>query len=133
MSGGRSPKQPVPTERQVQRGILAMAKRCFPDVLIHHSPGGAHLAGSATARFKQMGALKGDGMRVGFPDLICLWKGGCGFLEVKRAKLSKTSPEQTAMLELIRSMGWPAEIVKSVADAHSFLKSCGAPCRSEIQ
>ena len=128
MSGEKS----VPTERQVQRGILAMARVCFPDVLIHHSPGGAHLAGNATSRFKQMGALKGDGMRVGFPDLICLWNGGCGFLEVKRAKLSRTSPEQTAMLELIRSMGHPAEIVKSVEEAHEFLKGCGAPCQAEL-
>jgi hypothetical protein len=96
--GEDTSKPPVPTERAVQRAILAMAKVCFPDVLIHHSPGGAHLAGNNTSRFKQMGALKGDGMRPGFPDLICVWKGGIAFIEVKRAKLSKTSPEQEQML-----------------------------------
>jgi hypothetical protein len=122
----------VPTERAVQRAILAMAKVCFPDVLIHHSPGGAHLAGSATARFKQMGALKGDGMRPGFPDLICVWKGGVAFMEVKRAKLSKVSPEQEQMLSLIGGMGHPVAIIKSVDDAHTFLKASGAPCRAEL-
>lgn len=129
MAGGT----PIPTERQVQRGILAMAKQCFPSVLIHHSPGGAHLAGSSTSRFKQMGALKGDGMRPGFPDLICVWKGGVGFLEVKRAKLSRVSPEQEAMLALISSLGHPTAIVKTVDDAHAHLKLWGAPCVGELQ
>jgi hypothetical protein len=128
----QSPDRAIPTERQIQRAILAMARTCFPDVLIHHSPGGAHLAGSATARFKQMGALKGDGMRPGFPDLICVWKGGVAFMEVKRAKLSKVSPEQEQMLSLIRGMGHPVAIIKSVDDAHTFLKVSGAPCRAEL-
>jgi hypothetical protein len=109
-----------------------MARQCFPSVLLHHSPGGAHLAGSPTARFKQMGALKGDGLRTGFPDLICLWKGGVAFMEVKRVKLSKVSPEQEAMLKFISELGWPVAIVKSVDDAHAFLKSCGAPCVGEL-
>jgi hypothetical protein len=130
--GEDTSKPPVPTERAVQRAILAMAKVCFPDVLIHHSPGGAHLAGNNTARFKQIGALKGDGMRPGFPDLICVWKGGIAFMEVKRAKLSKTSPEQEQMLSLIGGMGHPAAIIKSVDDAHLFLKASGAPCRAEL-
>jgi hypothetical protein len=109
-----------------------MAKRCFPDVLIHHSPGGAHLAGNNTSRFKQMGALKGDGLRPGFPDLICLWKGGIAFMEVKRPKLSKVSPEQDQMLSLIGAMDHPIAIVRSVDDAHLFLKAAGAPCRGEL-
>lgn len=123
----------VPTERQVQRAILAMARRCFPDVLLHHSPNGAHLAGSGTSRFKQAGALLGDGMKRGWPDLIVLWAGGIAFLEVKRAKGSTVSPEQKAILELIGGMGWPTAIVKSVDDAHAFLKAAGAPCVGELQ
>ena len=125
--------EPVPTERQVQRAILKMAAVCFPDVLIHHSPNGAHLAGNNTSRFKQAGALLGDGMRKGFPDLTCLWKGGGAFMEVKRSKLSKTSPEQLAMLERIGEMGWPIAVVKSVDDAHAFLRAAGAPCKGELQ
>lgn len=128
----KSSDKPLPTERQIQRAILKMARTCFPNVLIHHSPGGAHLAGSATARFKQMGALKGDGMRVGFPDLICIWKGGAAFMEVKRPKRSVTSAEQTQMLTRLIDMGWQARIVKSVDDAFDFLKSCGAPCVGEL-
>jgi hypothetical protein len=72
-------------------------------------------------------------MRVGFPDLICVWNGGVGFIEVKRPKRSTVSDEQVAMLELIKGMGHPAAIVKSVDEAHAFLKSCGAPCKGELQ
>jgi hypothetical protein len=111
-----------------------MARVCFPDVFIHHSPGGAHLAGSATARFKQMGALKGDGMRVGFPDLICLWEPGrVAFMEVKRPKMSKVSEEQHAMFLKLHMMNHDYRVVKSVEDAHAFLKSCGATCKAELQ
>lgn len=123
---------PLPTERQTQRAILAMARLCFPQVLIHHSPGGAHLAGSATARFKQIGALKGDGMLVGFPDLIAIWSGGVAFMEVKRIKRSVTSAEQTAILTRLIDMGHHARIVKSVDEAYTFLRQCGAPCSAEM-
>ena len=36
----------LPSERQVQRSILAMCGVCFPDVFITAIPNGAHLAGS---------------------------------------------------------------------------------------
>jgi hypothetical protein len=52
----------LPTERQVQRAILAMAGTCFRNVFITAIPNGAHLAGDRVARFKQAGALIGDGM-----------------------------------------------------------------------
>jgi hypothetical protein len=127
------PKAPIPTERQVQRGILAMAKVCFPEVLLHHSPNGGHLAGGPASRFKQMGALKGDGLKPGFPDLVAVWDNGVAFLEVKRPKGSVTSPEQTEMLTRLISMGHRATIVKSVEDAYHFLTSCGAPRKADLQ
>jgi hypothetical protein len=118
----------LPTERQVQRAILQMAGLCFPRVLIHHSPNGAQLAGNAAARFKQIGALKGDGFKNGFPDLLCLWAGGRGaFLEVKRPKGSATSDAQKEMHDRLNAMGWPCRVVKSVEEAYEFLKECGAP------
>jgi hypothetical protein len=132
-TAGVGTSQPIPTERQVQRAILKMAATCFPDVYIHHSPGGAHLAGSPTSRFKQMGALKGDGMRPGFPDLICLWEPGrVAFMEVKRPKLSRVSEEQHNTFLRLHTMNHDYRVVKSVEDAHAFLKGCGAPCRGEL-
>jgi hypothetical protein len=110
-----------------------MIGTCFPDTIVHHSPNGAHLAGSPSSRFKQMGALLGDGMKKGWPDLICLWDGGVAFMEVKRPKRSVTSAEQTAMLTRLIDMGWRARIVKSVDEAFDFLKEAGAPCKAELQ
>ena len=122
----------IQTERQVQRSILAMCGRLFPDVLLHHSPNGAHLAGDA-------GPLLGDGMRQGFPDLIAIWDGGVAFMEVKRPKGPRgggggeISDPQRMMLALLGLYGHNAKIVRSQEEAHAFLKSCGAPCRGEMQ
>ena len=121
----------IPTERQVQRGILAMAKVCFPDVLLHHSPNGAHLAGDA-------GPLLGDGMRQGFPDLIAIWRGGVAFMEVKRpfgprgGGGGEISDHQKAILALLGRLCHNARIVRSREEAHAFLKLCGAPCLGEL-
>lgn len=122
----------IPTERAVQRAILKMLPVCFPGAVAHHSPNGAHLAGSETARFKQVGALRGDGMLRGFPDLIVLWDGGMKLLEVKRLKGSVISPEQKALHERLSAIGWPVAVVRSPDDAHAALCAAGAPCRGEM-
>ena len=124
----------LPTERQVQRSILSMCGTCFPDVLIFHIPNGAHLAGSTVARFKQMGALKGDGFKPGVPDLLCLWSpaDGC-FIEVKRPKLGRLSDEQKAIHARLVDLCWPVATVSSIDEAYTFLRQCGAPCSASIR
>ena len=118
----------LPTERQVQRSILQMCGICFPDVFITAIPNGAHLAGNDTARFKQMGALKGDGLKVGFPDLLCLWAPGTGcLLEVKRPKVGRLSDAQIAVHCKLAVIGWSVATVTSQDEAYAFLKACGAP------
>ena len=123
----------IPTERQVQRAILAMCGACFRDVLIFHIPNGAHLAGNTVARFKQMGALKGDGFKPGVPDLLCLWSpsDGC-FIEVKRPKLGRLSDEQKAIHAKLIDLCWPVATVTSAEEAYRFLRQCGAPCNAEL-
>lgn len=123
----------LPTERQVQRSILTMCGTCFPDVFVTAIPNGAHLAGNDTARFKQMGALKGDGLKVGMPDLLCLWRPGKGALiEVKRPKTGRLTDEQKAVHARLSSIEWPVATVTSQDEAYAFLKACGAPCRGEL-
>ena len=110
-------------ERQVQRGILAMARQLFPHVLLHHSPNGAHLAGG------HAGPLLGDGMLPGYPDLACYWGGGGHLLmEVKRTKGGVVSDAQKAVHERLGTMGWPVSIVRSQDDAYHALRAAGAPC-----
>lgn len=119
---------PLPTERVVQRSILKMLGVSFPRVYCMAIPNGAQLAGSATSRFKQMGALKGDGLKVGAPDLLCLWSDGKGaFLEVKRPKTGRVSDEQKAVHGKLADIRWPVAVVTSVDAAYDFLRACGAP------
>jgi hypothetical protein len=125
-------KPPVPTERHVQRGILRMMSFCFRDALVHHSPNGAHLAGSKTARFKQAGALMGDGMRRGFPDLLVLWAPGkAAFMEVKRPG-GKPELHQIEMHHKLRALGFPVAVVTSQGEAYQFLIQCGVPQSAEL-
>lgn len=124
----------LPTERQVQRAILRMCGICFPDVFITAIPNGAHLAGDTVARFKQIGALKGDGLKVGFPDLLVLWHPAKGcLLEVKRPKTGRLSPDQKAIHERLRDLEWPIATVTTTEEAYHFLRECGAPCKVEMQ
>ena len=119
---------PLPTERQVQRGILSMCGVAFPSMFVTHVPNGAHLAGSPTARFKQMGALKGDGLKPGFFDLLCLWSPGRGAsIEVKRPKLGVVSDVQKAMKQTLDRVGWPNIITSDIDEAYMFLRRLGAP------
>jgi hypothetical protein len=123
----------IPTERQVQRQILDMMGRCFPECFVTHIPNGAHLAGNDQARFKQVGALKGDGMKVGMPDLLVLWPVERGaFIEVKRPKGGKLSDNQFEVHAKLLSLGWRVATVKSVEEAYRFLNDCGAPCRGRL-
>lgn len=123
MSGGI-----LPNERQTQRAILRMCGLCFPSVLIHHSPNGAHLAGRDAARFMQMGALKGDGMKPGWPDLECLWNHGIAYMEVKRPGCAgRLSAEQENMHRQLAERGFAVAVVTSSEEAFSFLKERGAP------
>lgn len=114
-----------PTERQVQRAILRMAGICFPDMLIAHVPNGAHLAGDSTARFKQMGALLGDGLKRGWPDLICVWRGGVALLEVKRPG-GRLTGEQPALHAQLAAIGHAPEVVTSPGEAFAALVDRGA-------
>jgi hypothetical protein len=123
----------LPSERQVQRAILSMMGTSFRDVFVTAIPNGAHLAGNDTARFKQMGALKGDGLKVGMPDLLCLWspRDGC-FIEVKRPKLGVLSDNQKAIHARLIELCWPVATVSSSEEAYTFLRQCGAPCSAEM-
>lgn len=118
----------IPTERQAQRSILAMMGRSFPRVFVTHIPNGAHLAGGNEARFKQMGALKGDGLKPGFPDLAMYWNHGHCLIEVKRPGCAKqVSDAQKAVHQTLSECGYAPAVVTSATEAMAFLIERGAP------
>ena len=118
---------PIPTERQEQRAILKMIGLSFPKVIYHHSAV-TRLVGTPKQRGMQMGALKGDGFKSGFPDLVLLWPAGkCAFLEVKRSKGGKVSPEQAKFHETLVGMGHLIAVVTGTDEAYMTMRRWGAP------
>lgn len=110
------------TERQVQRAIIKDLRKY--GVGYAHVPNGSHLAGDAKARGKQMGVLKGDGLYVGFPDLIVFKNGRTGFFEVKKEG-GKVSKEQKDCHAHLSNEGLPIAVVRSPLDAFDTLKEWG--------
>lgn len=119
---------PPPKERSVQRAIKDMLERSFPHVWFTAIPNGAYLGPNPRTRSRTMGILKGDGLKVGTPDLLCLWSPNVGaFIEVKRAKTGRVSPEQEAVHGRLEEIRWPVAVVTSVEQAFEFLRLQGAP------
>jgi hypothetical protein len=101
----------------------------FPHVFVAHVPNGAHLAGGKLERVMQMGALKGDGLKNGFPDLVCYWNHGHALMEVKRPKYSPSdvTADQLKIHALLAELGYEPAIVTSPEEAFAHLKERGAP------
>jgi hypothetical protein len=122
-SWAKALKKPKQSERLVQRAIIrALGKLGFRAV---HVPNGAQLAGGAQSRARQMNALKGDGLLVGFPDLIIFSKDGrVGFLEVKNEG-GKQSSNQIIVERWMIEESQKYAVVRSVDDALATLRTWG--------
>ncbi len=93
-------------------------------VLTVHVPN----AGKRTAIGGRM--LKADGLRPGFPDLLCYMDGGRhALLEVKRPgyTASAVREDQHAMHDQLRAHGIPVAIVTSQDEALAALQGWGWP------
>jgi len=110
-----------PSEHEEQVGLVNWFRERFPDVLIFAIPNGGHRAISTA----QM--LKKEGVVAGIPDLFVpawtLW------IEMKRVKGGRLSPEQKAMIEYLEGVGHDVIVGKGAADASSsildFVKEMG--------
>lgn len=111
-----------PLERVIQRQVVAYLTA--RGIRTAHVPNGSQLAGGAVSRARQMNALKADGLRAGFPDLILLSKHGVGFLEVKREG-EKLSDRQTVWRAEIEELNLPWACVRSVDDVKETLAEWG--------
>lgn len=123
---GRLPAAPEGMkERAVQRGAIRLLTMQGYEVIA--VPNGAHLSGNKIARAMQMQALKADGLRRGFPDLIVLGKepGQIGFMECKRPKGGKVSSHQEKWRDLLQEKGFPWHLVLLPEDALVALRLWG--------
>ena len=89
-------------------------------------PNGAHLSGDASARARQMNAMKADGLRVGFPDLLLYPRriAAIGHFEIKREG-GKLSPAQTECIAWLQGRGHRVAVIRSIEDARDTLVEWG--------
>lgn len=114
---------PHPLEKQVQQAVIAYLHT--RNIETAHVPNGSVLAGDARARAMQVNALKKNGMRVGFPDLILIASNGrVGFMEVKREG-EKLGENQIHWRGTIEGLGHCHAVVRSVEDAVETLTKWG--------
>jgi hypothetical protein len=123
---GRKTKPRIP-ERAVQRTAIAMLN--MAGVIAVHVANGAELAGTPTQRAKQMQALKRDGFRPGFPDLILFGRSGrIGFLECKRPDGGAgLSANQVWWRDELRARGFSWALCQTPNDALDALTRWGWP------
>ena len=108
-------------EHKIQVAIIKWLRVVMPHVMIQHcrnEHGRADRKSGIIAARTQAAA----GVMPGFPDLICLPFATVGpfFLEVKSAK-GKTSPVQEQVHHMLRRLGYPVGVVRSIDDVRAFL------------
>lgn len=111
-------RRPVPREKNMQIMVVNWLRDALPDVLTVHIPNGGRRSRKEGADFKRMGVL------AGMPDLMLLWDGGIGFIEMKSQK-GNLQPNQQAMLDRLAMLGGKIAVCKSVKEAEAVVKGWG--------
>lgn len=108
-------KQAIPSEHAEQVTLVAECKRLWPELRIIAIPNG----GFRHIRTAQK--LKAEGVQKGVPDLFIpalnLW------IELKKTKGGRTSPEQKDWIEYLNSIGHTAVVCKGHAEALEAIRS----------
>jgi hypothetical protein len=90
-----------------------------------HVPNGVVLGGNARQRAIQMAALKRDGFKVGFPDLIIYNSDGrVAHIEVK-AEAGRQSDKQKECQTQLENLGHHYAVCRSVDDVAESLEEWG--------
>lgn len=98
-----------PSEHQEQVGFVNWFRLQFPGVLIFAVPNGERRALSVAKR------LRAEGVVRGIPDLfIPAW---LMWVEMKREKGGRLSPEQREVIEYLRGIGHTVIVGKGAQDA----------------
>jgi hypothetical protein len=99
----------IPTESEEQIGFLQWWERQFPTVWIYHIPNGGRRAISTAKR------MKAEGVKPGVPDLhVPAWS---LWIEMKRRKGGRVSPDQAAWIEYLEGIGHTVIVGRGAEDA----------------
>ena len=102
-----------PSESEEQIGVVAWFEASFPGVRIFHIPNGGHRAMSVARK------MKSEGVKPGVPDLyVPAWR---VWIEMKRAKGGRLSPEQKDWIEYLEGIGDTVIVGNGARDASAKL------------
>lgn len=104
-------------EEAIQRDTIKLLYAVEPECIWAHVP---NQRASAIQRM----ILSGLGVKAGFPDLVFLWRGGGGVMEMKAAK-GRLSSEQRAFRDECKRLGIPHEVIREPEAAVRALESWG--------
>lgn len=105
-------------EGPIHRSVVAYLRHTLPGAVIHSAANESHLSGRAA----MMATVrkKSNGMLVGFPDIICLFKGRAFGIEVK-AGIGRQTPAQKVVQASFEANDIPYAVVRSIEDVEAFL------------
>lgn len=104
----------IPSEHVEQRNLISWFRKTYPGVLIFAIPNGGKRGKAEALR------LQSEGVTSGIPDLcIPAWH---LFIEMKRTKGCRVSPEQKAILEYLNGCGYTAVVCNGFEEARSFIE-----------
>jgi hypothetical protein len=104
----------IPTEHEEQRQLVMWFRQTYSPVRIFAIPNGGYRSKSAAAK------LKVEGVSAGIPDLFIpafrLW------IEMKRVKGGRLSPDQKDWIEYLQSNGYICFVCNGADDAKLKIK-----------
>jgi hypothetical protein len=108
-------------EEALHRSIVQYLAVALPaGWIFHHSRNGG-MSKAENGRAKAMGAM------AGFPDLVMFGPHAfTAFIEIKTAS-GRLSPEQRGVHDMLRSMGFPVGIARSLEDVDDLLEEWRVP------
>lgn len=109
-------------EQKFQTFVVKALRYACPDCFVFHVPNGGQRSRFEGAIFKGMGTV------AGVPDLVVLWRGGAGFLELKAGK-GGLSESQRAVHARLAELGYPVAVARTMEEVEAALVSWGAPNR----
>lgn len=112
-------------EEQLQAQCVDWLRAQCPRVFFFHVPNGLYL-GSGKNKAGYINKMKRLGFVPGVPDIYMAWPGCDLFVELK-AKGNTPKPHQKAIIERLRGMGHPAEVIDTFEDFRDLCRFHGVP------
>jgi hypothetical protein len=107
----------VPTEHAEQVTFVNWFRDAHPECIIFAIPNGE------LRHIKVAERLKLEGVTSGVPDLCCMFKDGVTiWIEMKKIKGSRISPEQREFHTKMKLLGHTVKICKGYKDARDFIE-----------